>query len=64
VPSAFNPQSFEDVLKHDLCRFIEGDVKKKTAVFCPSPHGEGSPYCDQHRALCVTRVREYPYVVE
>jgi N6-adenosine-specific RNA methylase IME4 len=55
VPSAFNPQSFEDVLDHGLCQYIEGDVKKKTAVFCANPRALASPYCAAHHSVCLVR---------
>lgn len=40
-----------------LCRYIEGDLKKETAVYCQREHKPGSAYCPGHHALCSIPVK-------
>lgn len=34
------------------CRWIDGDVKAKTATWCDAPQRHGSSYCSEHHARC------------
>jgi len=47
-----DPESFMDVIERQTCQFIDGDIKEKTATFCPSPRIKGSVYCDHHHERC------------
>jgi hypothetical protein len=50
-----NPPDFESVLTQKLCKYISGDVKEKTATFCPNHRAEGKPYCADHAAICLVK---------
>lgn len=48
-----NPQSYAEVIASDCCRYIEGDTKDGTAVFCGGARTGSSAYCDGHKKVCI-----------
>lgn len=48
------PQTFEQVLDMDCCRYIEGDREGRT--YCGNERLQGSAYCRQHYDLCVVPI--------
>ena len=49
--------SFAEVLEHNRCRYIEGDMRKGNAVFCKEAASRNG-FCEAHRAICYMKVRK------
>ena len=47
--------SFAEVLEHNRCRYIEGDMRKGNAVFCKEAASRNG-FCEPHRAICYVKI--------